>query len=31
MLEDFSWDRSAAAYQEIYRQALAIAGERLDG
>jgi starch synthase len=31
MLEDFSWDRSAAAYEEIYRQALAIAQERLDG
>jgi starch synthase len=31
MLEDFSWDRSAVAYQEIYRQALAIARERQDG
>ncbi|MDR1042257.1 MAG: glycogen synthase [Deltaproteobacteria bacterium] len=31
MMEDFSWDRSAVAYQEIYRQALAIARERQDG
>jgi starch synthase len=31
MLEDFSWDRSASAYEEIYRQALAIAQERSDG
>ena len=27
MLEDFSWERSAAAYEEIYSQALGIAGE----
>jgi starch synthase len=33
MLEDFSWDRSAAAYVQIYSQALAIAidGERQGG
>jgi starch synthase len=31
MLEDFSWDRSAQAYEEIYQQALSIASERQDG
>jgi starch synthase len=31
MREDFSWDRSAKAYDEIYQQALAIASERQDG
>jgi starch synthase len=31
MREDFSWDRSAQAYEEIYAQALSIAQERQDG
>jgi starch synthase len=30
MLEDFSWERSAAAYEEIYSQALGIATEGKD-
>jgi starch synthase len=30
MLEDFSWERSATAYEEIYTQALGIAKEQED-
>ncbi|MDR2199474.1 MAG: glycogen synthase [Deltaproteobacteria bacterium] len=30
MLEDFSWERSAAAYEDIYTQALGVANEKRD-